>query len=60
MATRVFTARQFAKLVNRQVSTLYNWTYTKKLIPLKDMSGRLLYTDEHYKAVTGLDLQKDD
>lgn len=53
---KCYSTREFAKLVNRRVSTLYDWAYTGKLTPKKDFNGRNIYTEEHYKSVTGMDL----
>lgn len=50
---RTFTAKEFARLVNRDVRTLYMWSREEKLIPSKDFSGRYIYTPEDYEKVTG-------
>lgn len=46
-----FSTREFARLVNRQESTLYEWKRTGKLVPNKDFSGRYVYTDLDYEKV---------
>lgn len=60
MSERHFTTKQFAELVNREVSTLYEWAYTGKLKPKKDFNNRNIYTAEDYKKVTGLDLKQNE
>lgn len=59
MAEHQFTSEQFAYLVGRSKKTLYTWRLTKKLEPLRDLSNRYVYTEEHYKKATGLDLPLD-
>lgn len=57
---RYFSTKEFANLVGRSVATVYDWVYQGKLTPIKDnFSNRNLFTKEHYKEVTGRELEDD-
>lgn len=47
----IFNTKEFAELVGRQVTTLYDWRRSGKLVPKKDFSGRYVYTEEDYEKV---------
>ena len=54
MGTGTYTTKEFAKLVKREVRTLYSWERSGKLVPQKDFSGRNIYTDKDYEKVMGV------
>lgn len=51
---RTFTAKEFARLINREVRTLYTWKSEGRLVPNTDFIGRYIYTEEDFEKVTGL------
>ena len=51
MSTYTITA--FAKLTGYSVKTLQRWEREKRLVPLRTLSNRRLYTDEHLRLTRG-------
>lgn len=51
---RTFSAKEFARLINREVRTLYTWKSEGRLVPTIDFTGRYIYTEDDFEEVMGI------
>ena len=49
---------EFSKIVGVSVKTLQRWDREKKLIPLRSLSNRRVYTEEHLSKAVGITISK--
>lgn len=52
---RVYTAREFADILNVSLMTLYRWEQSGKLVPYRNMSNKRYYTKKHIDIYLGRD-----
>jgi len=53
-----YSVSEFSKIVGVSVKTLQRWDREKKLIPLRSLSNRRVYTEEHLSKAVGITISK--
>jgi predicted site-specific integrase-resolvase len=49
-----YTVSQFAEMTGYAVKTLQRWDREKRLVPLRTLTNRRMYTDEHLRLLRGM------